>query len=138
MSKKYARLIAELPLRSIRSDRVADRAGRLAFQLATQAKLARDEQDYLDVLTALIEAYEEEHHPIPDVDSPREILRFLLEENGLTRTQLSAETGIAISTLSELLSGRRDFNVQHIAKLSHRFSVDPGLWISSMAHADAG
>ena len=125
----YSELIAAFPLRPIRSERQLDRAGRLAFRLASQERLGRDEQDYLDVLTQLIEVYEDEHHAIEHAASPRELLRFLIEENGLTLSRLAAETGIHVSTLSEILHGKRELNVQHIARLAARFRVDPGLFI---------
>lgn len=125
----YAELIDNFPLRPLRSERQLDRASRLAFELAARKRLSRDEQDYLDVLTHLIEVYEGEHHAIEPVASPREILRFLIDENGLTLSRLAAETGIKVSTLSEILHGKRELNVQHIARLSARFRVEPGLFV---------
>lgn len=131
----YAELIAQFPLRPIRSERQLDRAGNLAFRLAARDRLTRDEGDYLDVLTHLIEAYEEEHHAVGHASSPRELLRFLIDENGLTLSRLASETGIKVSTLSEILHGKRDLNVQHIARLAARFHVEPGLFIERVATA---
>lgn len=129
----YAELIAAFPLRPIRSERQLDRAGRLAFRLAARERLTRSERDYLDVLTHLIEAYEEEHHSVEHAASPRELLQFLIDENGLTLSGLANETGIKVSTLSEILHGKRDLNVQHIARLAARFHVDPGLFFERVA-----
>lgn len=129
----YAELIAEFPLRPIRSERQLDLAGQLAFRMASRARLTRDEQDYLDVLTYLIEVYEDERHAIEPAASPRELLQFLIDENGLTLSRLAAETGIKVSTLSEILHGKRELNVQHIARLAARFRVDPGLFIERVA-----
>src|SRR5262245_25877591 len=116
----YAELIAEFPLRPFRTERQLDQAGRLAFRLASRERLTRGEQDYLDVLTHLIEVYEDEHHPIEPAASPRELLQFLIDESGLTLSRLAAETGIKVSTLSEILHGKRELNVQHIARLAAR------------------
>jgi HTH-type transcriptional regulator / antitoxin HigA len=131
----YSELIAEFPLRPIRSERQLDLAGRLAFRLASRARLSRGEQNYLDVLTHLIEIYEEEHHGIEADVSPRELLRFLIDENGLTLSRLATETGIKVSTLSEILHGKRELNVQHIALLAARFRVNPGLFIERVVTA---
>jgi HTH-type transcriptional regulator / antitoxin HigA len=132
---EYSELINRFSLRPIRSERQLDRAGRLAFELAARKRLNRDEQDYLDVLTQLIEVYEDEHHTIEADASPREILRFLIDENGLTLSRLATETGIKVSTLSEILHGKRELNVQHIARLSARFRVEPGLFVERVVSA---
>jgi HTH-type transcriptional regulator / antitoxin HigA len=129
----YSELIVEFPLRPIRSERQLDQAARLAFRLASRERLTRGEQDYLDVLTHLIEVYESEHHPIEHAASPRELLRFLIDENGLTLSRLATETGIKVSTLSEILHGKRELNVQHIARLAARFRVEPGMFIERVA-----
>lgn len=129
----YPELIEQFPLRPIRSERQLDRATRLAFQLASGKRLSRGEQDYLDVLTHLIEVYEDAQHSIGPDASPQELLGFLIEENGLTLSRLAKETGIHVSTLSEILHGKRDFNVQQISRLAARFRVDPGLFIEPAA-----
>jgi len=129
---EYAELTDRFQLRPIRSERQLDQASRLAFELATRRRLSRDAQDYLDVLTHLIEVYEEANHSIDPLASPREILRFLIDENELTLSQLADETGIQVSTISEILHGKREFNVQHIARLSARFRVEPGLFVERL------
>ncbi|MBL8852009.1 MAG: helix-turn-helix domain-containing protein [Planctomycetaceae bacterium] len=129
----YSELIVEFPLRPIRTERQLDQAARLAFQLASRERLTRGEQDYLDVLTHLIELYESQHHPIDHPAPPRALLQFLIDENGLTLSRLATETGIKVSTLSEILHGKRELNVQHIARLAARFRVEPGLFIERVA-----
>lgn len=126
-------MIEKLPLRPIRSDRQWGRASKLAIRLATQPRLNRDAQDYLEVLSQLIAAYEGMHHSIEPDASPREMLQFLIDENGLTLTQLAAEAGIPASTLSGILQGKREFKVQHIARLAARFQVEPNLFIERVA-----
>ncbi len=42
------------------------------------------EGDRLDILTLLVEAYEERHHPIPPPD-PVAALEYYMESRGLTR-----------------------------------------------------
>ncbi|MFC0668370.1 helix-turn-helix domain-containing protein [Azotobacter chroococcum] len=68
----------------------------------------------------LIEAYDEAHRPMPKV-SGVEMLRYLMQEHGLTQADLP-EIG-AQSVVSELLSGKRRLNVRHIRALSERFGV---------------
>jgi HTH-type transcriptional regulator / antitoxin HigA len=126
----YTDLVAEFPLRPIRSERQLKQACALAGRLAVCGRLSRDAQDYLTVLSGIIETYEDKHHAIDDSQvSPREALEFLIETNGLTLSKLAAETGIQVSTLSDILHGKRELNLDHVRRLARRFGVDPGLFI---------
>jgi HTH-type transcriptional regulator / antitoxin HigA len=112
----YAELVAEFPLRPIRNDRQLRKASDLAGQLAMHARLSRDEHDYLEVLSQIIETYEDEHHSIDDTSvSPRDMLEFLVENHGITLSRLAEETGIKGSTLSNILHGKRELNIEHEA-----------------------
>jgi len=50
------------------------------------------ESDELDVLSILVEAYEEEHHPI-DPPDPIEAIKFRMEQTRLTRKDLEPFIG---------------------------------------------
>jgi HTH-type transcriptional regulator / antitoxin HigA len=63
-------------------------------------------QEYLDVLTDLIAAYEDEHVPIPDV-AEADVLRELMRSNGLSQIAMAKAVGIAQSTVSAVLTGPR-------------------------------
>ena len=76
--------------------------------------------DLLDLLTAAVHEYEADHYAIP-VSSPREVLRFLMDQHGLTQSDLP-EVG-SQSVISEILAGRRTFNTRQIAALVQRFHV---------------
>ena len=80
----------------------------------------------LDTLGMLIQVYEEEHHPIPEC-SGAEMLQFLMEEHGLTQSDL-AEVG-SQGVVSELLNGKRQLNVRQIRILAKRFQVSPAVFI---------
>ena len=53
----------------------------------------------------------------------------LLEAKGATQTQLSQETEIAKSTISELLLGKKTFSRQIIRKFSDYFREETGTWL---------
>ena len=74
-------------------------------------------------MLTLIEAYEEEHHSIPDA-SPLEVLRALMEANDLRQKDLAPIFG-SESIVSEVLHKKRGLNKGHIEKLSKRFRVSP-------------
>ena len=80
----------------------------------------------LDALGAVVHAWEERHHPM-DAAPGRDVLRYLLEEHGLTQSELP-EVG-SQGVVSEILNGRRELNVRQIRALSDRFGVSPAVFI---------
>ena len=74
----------------------------------------------------LVEVYETERHPIPDV-SPAEVLAFLMEQNGLKLEDLP-EIG-APSVVSAMLKGKRELDIRQVATLSKRFGVPADVFI---------
>jgi HTH-type transcriptional regulator/antitoxin HigA len=107
----------------IKSERQHQQYLSVLDQLARKDRPTSDEEKYAEVLMALIEAYEEEHHSIPDA-SPLEVLRSLMEANDLRQKDLVPIFG-SESIVSEVLHEKRDLNKSHIAKLSKRFQISP-------------
>src|SRR5262249_41618306 len=120
--------IREFPLRPLRSEAALESAIAMVDTLTDRAELSPDEQDYLDVLARLIEDYEDAHDPLPDLTGV-EALRYLIEENGLSQAQLSRETGIPVTTLCEILTGKRGISPKVRAALAERFKVVPALFV---------
>lgn len=52
------------------------------------------------------------------------MLRHLMEAKGVTQIQLSRATGIAKSSVSEVLAGKKQFSRSMIRKLADYFQVD--------------
>lgn len=77
---------------------------------------------FIDTLSVLIEAYDEEHHKMPDL-SGAEMLKFLMEQHGLSQGDLP-EIG-SQGVVSEVLRGKRELNVRQIKALSERFHLSP-------------
>ena len=95
-------------------------------KLASKDNPTDEEEKYAEVLVALIEAYEEEHHSIPDA-SPVEVLRTLMDANDLRQKDLASIFG-SESIVSEVLHGKRGLNKAHIEKLSKRFNISPAVF----------
>ena len=71
--------------------------------------------NWMDVLGALIERYEDEHIPEPAPD-PVSVLKYFMEEYGLKQKDLP-ELG-SQGVVSEILSGKRELNLRQIKALS--------------------
>jgi HTH-type transcriptional regulator/antitoxin HigA len=93
------------------------------LNLERKGHLTVAERAFAELLTALIEAYEEEHYPIPDA-RPHEVLMELMNANDLRQKDLVPFIGPE-SLVSMILNGRRPLTTKHIQKLSRRFSVSP-------------
>jgi len=96
------------------------------YNLERRGKLSAAEENYAELLTVLIEAYEEEHYPIRAA-SPVEVLAELMAVNNLKQKDLAPVLG-SESIVSEILNRKRELNKQHIEKLSQRFKVSPALF----------
>jgi HTH-type transcriptional regulator / antitoxin HigA len=121
---RYHALVQKFPLRPLRSDEELDRAIEVIDSLIGRGGLDQGEQDYLDVLSNVVEQYETEEHPMRPV-TDAEMLRHLIAARGITQKQLASDVGIAMSTISQVLHGRRTLNRDHIGALARYFSVSP-------------
>jgi HTH-type transcriptional regulator/antitoxin HigA len=89
-----------------------------------------DQEDYLDLLSDLVDEYEEKHLPYRvRKTSPVAILKFLLEENGQNASDLSRILGTDRTLGAKILRGERALTVEHMKKLGRRFAVDPGTFV---------
>ena len=95
--------------------------------LITRDDLESGEEDYLDVLGDLVHKYEAKHDPIAPV-SDAEMVQFLLESNEMAQTELAEQSGIAESTISEIIAGKRKLSRRHIAAISNVFHVSPAVF----------
>jgi len=119
----YLNLIQKSPLTSVRSDDDLNAAQKVMDRLLAQGVLSRGEELYLDALSDLVAAYEDNHHPIPPA-SDADMLRHLMETKGVSQIELHRGTKIAKSTISEILNGKNPFSRQNITTLADYFGVD--------------
>jgi len=129
LTGSYLALIQRFPLRPIMSEAELDQATALVNELLDRTRLDSAEDDYLDVLSDLIEHYEDKHHPIEEV-SADEMLEFLIEQKGVGQAEAARGAGIAESTVSEVLSGKRRLTRKQIEKLASYFHVSPAVFLS--------
>lgn len=99
------------------------------YRLTAQPRPTRAQVRAIELLTLLIERYEEEHYTVPKA-SPADVLRFLIERHGLRQRDLAADLG-GESVVSEVLAGKRRLNAAHIEQLSRRFRVSPAVFFAA-------
>lgn len=87
------------------------------------------ENDRLDVLAALVEAYEDEHYPIAPPD-PIEAILHQMESQGLSRKDLEAYIG-SRARVSEILNRKRSLSLKMIRKLQKGLGISADILIES-------
>jgi HTH-type transcriptional regulator/antitoxin HigA len=93
------------------------------------------EGDRLDVLTTLVEAYEQKNFAIPAPD-PVEAIKYWMESRGLTRRDLEPLLG-SRARVSEIFNHKRGLTLAMIRKLHDKFGIPAEALIqqSALRHA---
>ena len=97
--------------------------------LTLRAKKGTTEDDRLEFLTVLIEAYENEHVSEPRDVTPQEVVNFFLEQHGANRTELAKLMG-GRSRVSDFFNKKRELSLTQIKALRDRFGIPVELLIS--------
>jgi HTH-type transcriptional regulator / antitoxin HigA len=84
--------------------------------------------DLLEVLTTLVEAYDEKHDPIPAPD-PVEAILYFMESRGLTRKDLEPYLG-SRARVSEIINRKRPLTLTMIQKLHSGLGIPASALIS--------
>ncbi|MBK8774737.1 MAG: transcriptional regulator [Chitinophagaceae bacterium] len=85
------------------------------------AKKGTPKGDELEILSLLIEKYENEKFPI-DLPDPIEAIKFRMEQSGLTQTDLANIVGQK-SRASEILNRKRKLSLDMIRQLHNKWRI---------------
>ena len=85
------------------------------------AKPNTPQMDELEVLTTLVEAYEEQFYKI-DAPDPIEAIKFRMEQEGLKQKDLVAIVG-SKSRVSEILNKKRKLTIEMIRSLHKQLHI---------------
>jgi HTH-type transcriptional regulator/antitoxin HigA len=119
--KNYGRLLQQALPHVIRTD---DEYKRLTSELMRLDELdepTREQEELGELLTVLIDEYEERRYPIPKA-SPQHTLQHLMEARGLTQKDLRKVFGSKGIT-SEVFHGKRSISKAQAKKLAEFFHV---------------
>jgi len=123
----YATLLAETLPGIIRSEKENGRCTAVLEEIDRKgSKLTAAEERLVELLTLLIEDFEERHYALKPA-TPVAVLEELMSANDLKQKDLLDIFG-SPSIISEVLSGKRKLTTEHIRKLSQRFHVSPEIF----------
>ena len=92
-----------------------------SFEEIFHAPADSEEGDEAEILSILIEKYEDEHYPIEAPD-PIEAIKFRMEQMGMDNKDLAEIIGYK-SRVSEIFSGKRKLSLKMIRNLHEKLNI---------------
>ncbi len=123
----YAKLLAKSLPRPIHTEAEHTRLTEILLDLDEREDLSPEEEALAEVLTLLIEDYEEKYHPLPDVP-PVDALNALMEERGLKHKDIWPVLGNK-GAATEVLAGRRSISKAQAKRLAEFLRVPLELFV---------
>ncbi|MGO9650254.1 MAG: helix-turn-helix domain-containing protein [Terriglobales bacterium] len=122
-----AKMIANGAPRVIHNDSELEMYTEALFRLTALESPSISEVEAIELLTLLVERYEQEHYSIPAAD-PVSVVRFLTERQNLTQRDLIPQFG-SESAVSMFMTGQRSLTLEQVRKLSARFKLPTDVFI---------
>jgi HTH-type transcriptional regulator / antitoxin HigA len=122
-----AKMIAKGAPHVIHNDEELEAYTNALFELTALENPSRSEAEAIELLTLLIERYEETHYPVPAADAVS-VVRFLIERQDLTQRDLVPEFG-SESAVSMFLARQRKLTLEQVRKLSERFKLPADVFV---------
>ncbi len=91
------------------------------FEEIFQSKPGSTESDEADVLSLLLKDYEEKHFVI-EAPNPLEAIRYRMEQQGLTNSDLAVILGFK-SRVTDLFNKHRKLNITMVRKLHDQLNI---------------
>lgn len=125
-----AKMIAKGAPHVIHNDKELELYTNALFQLTAIENPSRAEAEAIELLTLLVERYEQAHYAIPAADAVS-VVRFLIDRQDLAQRDLVPEFG-SESAVSMFLAGHRKLTLEQVRKLSSRFKLPADVFIRGL------
>jgi HTH-type transcriptional regulator/antitoxin HigA len=125
--KTYRELLGRTLPHVIHTDEECERLTKELMRLDEREGLSAEEKELAELLTVLIDEYEERRYPIRKA-SPQQTLQHLMEARNLTQKDLWKTFGSKGIT-SEVFHGKRAISKAQAKKLAEFFHVSAELFI---------
>lgn len=128
-NKTYADLVVKVLPTAIQSDEEYEIMLANINELMSKGemRLSPEEERLLETLAILVESYEDEHYPMPEL-SPNDFLKCLMEEREVRQSDLLSVFGSS-GVASEVVNGKRSISKAQAKKLAEFFKVSVELFI---------
>jgi HTH-type transcriptional regulator/antitoxin HigA len=130
-----AKMIAKGAPRVIHNDAELEAYTEALFKLTALDNPSPSEMEAIELLSLLVERYEDEHWPITEVDAVS-LVRYLIEKGNLSQRDLIPEFG-SESAVSMFLAGQRNLTIKQVRKLCARFKLSADVFIPTVVAVGA-
>jgi HTH-type transcriptional regulator / antitoxin HigA len=128
---KYGRLLARTRPFVIKTEEENERLLAEVRKLLKKGdNISPEEERLLELLSVLIEQFEEKAYPIP-IAAPHAVIQMLMEDRGLRQRDLLTVLG-SRGVTSDVVNGRRKPSKKQAKALGDFFGVSPELFIESL------
>jgi HTH-type transcriptional regulator/antitoxin HigA len=86
-------------------------------------KNRKSDQDEIELLTLLIEKFDEEQYQLPDID-PIQLLKYLMSDHNLIAKDLCQILELSKGTVSKILNYQKGLSKETIRRLSSYFKLN--------------
>jgi HTH-type transcriptional regulator / antitoxin HigA len=91
-------------------------------ELVFNNKKTKEMKEKIELLTLLIEKWDNEHNTLSSLD-PVELLEYLMKENKISQIELAKFLGVSKGLVSEILSYKKGMSKEIIRKLASKFKL---------------
>jgi len=114
--------------RTIRDKVDYENTAEIIDRLAVLNRRTQGQEEYLETLTQLIEAYDNANFQVAAAAAPLDAIRFLMKAHDLTASGIGRILG-SRSLGAAILRGDRQISKRNALKLAAHFKLNPGLFI---------
>lgn len=114
--------MAQLLYKVIKTDAQYNKYCNILDKLINSGSKAKAIRDEIELLTLLIETYDEAHNTFTDLD-PVQLLKALMKEHSLKAVDLANLLGVSEGLVSDMLKYKKGFSKETIRILSGHFKV---------------
>ncbi len=128
-SRSYGELLSTKLPHPIHNEDGANRVREEIQSLVRTHPRTDGEEEHLSLLGQLLIAWESGRYQAPPI-SGVDVLRCMLEDNGMKQAELVGPLFASAGIVSEILSGKRQLTLSHIQKLAAFFHTSPAIFVS--------
>jgi|SRR6266550_2091602 len=126
--RDYSGLVAFYPPRPLH-DAVDERNVEEIVVAMAGHELTQDQEDYLNLLSDLLLKFRAEQQSGRRRRPVHERLKYLMEQSGMTPTELAKLLACSQPLVSLILTRKRSLSKHNIRKLGRHFKLDPGYFL---------
>jgi antitoxin component HigA of HigAB toxin-antitoxin module len=114
--------------RTIRDKVDYENTAEIVDRLAVLTRRTTGQEEYLETLTQLIEAYDNANFQVAAASAPLDAIRFLMKAHDLSASDIGRILG-SRSLGAAILRGDRQISKANALRLAEHFKLNPGLFI---------